>query len=122
MADLTALIERLEAATGPSRETDHEIHTATNKALRAGFRFGHVPHYCSSVDDAVALAVRVLPGWYFEHIGNDAMGGDYDMSWVGWTVDISPGMSGGFQGHAKTLPVAICLAVLRALSAQEDEK
>lgn len=109
MSDLSSLIARLEKAEGPSVELDYLL----SEEFR-GTRLG-APDYTASIDDAVSLAERVLPGWFFEHIGNDAIGEDSDMAWLGWTVELSPGMALGAQGQAKSLPVAICLATLRAL-------
>lgn len=125
MTDLTSLIERLEKAEGPSRELDRAIWEAFGSPSRsdgvpefAGFL--GIAMFSSSIDAAVSLAERVLPGWFFEHIGNDAMGEDDYMSWLGWTVELSPGMSAGAQGQAKTLPIAIVIATLRALQSKGE--
>ncbi|MGQ3213818.1 MAG: hypothetical protein ACT6U0_18750 [Shinella sp.] len=86
MTDLTSLIERLEKAEAPDRELDEEIWLAaipgaSRKNLLADhpdekplweyhdierntcFRGGIIPSYTSSIDAAVSLAERVLPGW-----------------------------------------------------------
>lgn len=75
--------------------------------------------FTASKDAAIALAARVLPGWTFEHIGQDyirASGLDNDVMPMGWTVEISDG-SQTIQGQAPTLPLAICIALLRAKEA-----
>jgi len=69
---LAELIERLEKADGPDRGLDSEVEVATGQAKyrdgkgRACYHDGRrdrVPHYTASIDAAVALAERVLPGW-----------------------------------------------------------
>ncbi|MRN45427.1 hypothetical protein GJU93_02255 [Brucella sp. 10RB9212] len=79
------------------------------------------PEYTASVDAALALAEKVLPGWTFEHIGQDyirASGLDNDVMPMGWTVEISDG-SQTIQGQAPTFPLAICIALLRAKEASK---
>lgn len=81
----------------------------------------YFPRYTASVDAAIALAERVLPGWTFEHIGQDyirASGLDNDVMPMGWTVEISDG-SQTVQGQAPTFPLAICIALLRAKEASK---
>ena len=86
MTDLTALLERVEAATGPDREIDTEIARAfgwtppgINPALWEGKEtpswwatpgFG-MPAYTSSLDAAIALVERVLPGWSWHAMNKD---------------------------------------------------
>lgn len=69
--DMTTLERRLEEATGPSRELDWAIADATgyfDAFERVGydrhnFDDDDLPRYTSSLDAAVALVKRVLPGW-----------------------------------------------------------
>lgn len=86
MTDLTSLIEKLEKAEGPSRDLDVEImntlapRSPDEKRLFDGKvypatwgavgqvcdhirYFVEAPFLTSSIDAAVALAERVLPGW-----------------------------------------------------------
>lgn len=77
---LPSLIKRLEEAEGPSRELDGDIHNGVFKTeyVRVpnsvtGFLTSKtdngcptVPPYSSSVDAAISLAERVLPGWMWK--------------------------------------------------------
>jgi len=135
------LITRLSKLDAPDRGMDAEIEVAVRRieAARSGLaeeywanwqaspdgtvydphtRYSSQP-FTASKDAAIALAARVLPGWTFEHIGQDyirASGLDNDVMPMGWTVEISDG-SQTIQGQAPTLPLAICIALLRAKEA-----
>lgn len=133
MADLTALIERLEKADGPDRELDGSIHnrlfgTEYVRSPRSvtGFLTSSenngcptVPAYTASIDAAVALAERVLPGslYRIEKLGD---GSGLPTSKRGWATAGLPGEQE--QAYAATPALAICIATLRALSAQEGSK
>lgn len=56
MTDLSTLLERVRAASGPSRELDMELCVSINKSLP-------LLNFTGSIDAAVALCERVLPGW-----------------------------------------------------------
>jgi hypothetical protein len=165
VAGLTDLIERLEKEGG-SRELDAEVALATGwrphltKARAAkGFRYEqssrhkgtfvlmhgyqpcgkekHVPKYTTSLDAAIALCERVLPGWCWKvgtcHVSDDAwvcpdwndpvhgerlkaeLGEPEFETWkdVGFDVDLRP---------SGRVPVALCIATLKALRALEDGK
>lgn len=71
---LSALLARVEAATGP----DRDLSTAINRALRqpdeerlgtperlASVAPNWGPHVTASIDAAVHLTERVLPGWWW---------------------------------------------------------
>lgn len=110
MADLSEIIGRLEKAEGPSRIDDYAIHEATNPTLRAGLRFGNVPNYSASIDSAVSLAERVLPGWMWSMttgLGNTA-------AYVRDKSIIAPDKIEG-EGYHATPAIALVLATLRAL-------
>ena len=86
MSDLSSLIARLEAAEGPDRELDCHLWVAAQGGdarmnyveseskcfvwergldgmwIRGVVNFRAVPSYTSSIDAAVSLAERVLPG------------------------------------------------------------
>lgn len=59
---ITSLIEKLEGAEVGSRELDCAIWTATG----GWDGVDHPPAFTTSLDAALALAERVLPGW---HVG-----------------------------------------------------
>ncbi|KLK91377.1 hypothetical protein AA309_19950 [Microvirga vignae] len=81
MSKLSELLKRIEAAEGPDRELDYEIWAALHgwKIKHNGMaRFfqtpdGHdsvralrAPKLTSSLDAAIALLERMLPGWHYE--------------------------------------------------------
>nr|WP_313010800.1 hypothetical protein [Brucella intermedia] len=77
----------------------------------------YFPRYTASVDAAIALAERVLPGWVFDNVGQDfhSVPGGYEA--FGWNVELINGTR--VQGQAPTLPLAICIALLRAKEASK---
>ncbi|MGR6533079.1 hypothetical protein [Brevundimonas sp. RM1] len=65
-ADLSALIARLEAAEVGSRELDAEIGQSLGVAMcgdKDGAWGAWDAHWTSSMDAALAIVERVLPGW-----------------------------------------------------------
>lgn len=129
MSDLSSLIARLEKAEGPSRDLDVEIMNTVDprspdeKRLFDGkvypATWGAVGQLCdqiryfieapfltSSIDAAVSLAERVVPGASF------IMGfrqTDKTMPWA------RIGNRSSWDNTAPTLAMSICLATLRAL-------
>lgn len=128
MSDLSSLIARSEAAEGPDRELDCHLWVVAQGGdarmnyveseskcfvwergldgmwIRGVVNFRAVPSYTSSIDAAVSLAERVLPG----------------IRWELTTTGFKPGASlvtdgGIFGGYAATPALAICLSTLRAL-------
>lgn len=139
------LIERLEAVGEGSRELDREIASEcgwTNLDVptfwvksvcdAAGFPPGTaqatpLPHYTTSLDAALALAERVLPGDPdFEPTGPS----------VGWKINLYRGMvpaplggwiaslrrhaSDGVEGSSSSPALALCIAILKASATQEQ--
>ncbi|OAE39680.1 hypothetical protein [Brucella intermedia] len=139
------LITRLSKLDAPDREVDAELEAVSLGGrvylndpeskeviierpidgfwIRGIYPYRKIARYTASVDAVIALAERVLPGWTFEHIGQDyirARGLDNDVMPMGWTVEISDG-SQTAQGQAPTFPLAICIALLRAKEASNAE-
>lgn len=116
------LIARLEALEGPDRSTDYEILVTTTSAERRYYwePDGRDHRFTDSIDAAVALAKTVLSGWSFDHMGQDLIrdlkAGTLKV--IGWTAEITDGKSTA-QGQAPTLPIALCIAILKALEAKE---
>ena len=112
---MTELIERLEKATGPDRELDLAIWAACGGS--GGPDNGFLdwrPALTASIDAALDLVERKLPGaWWFAARQADEIGE--------YSFDLRASI-GGLLGTASapTLPLAICIALLRALSAQEQ--
>ncbi|MBC8718774.1 hypothetical protein [Ochrobactrum sp. Marseille-Q0166] len=74
-----------------------------------------VPDLTASVDAAIALAERVLPGWVFDNVGQDFHSLPSGYEAFGWNVELINGTR--VQGQAPTFPLAICIAILRAKEA-----
>jgi len=133
MADLLDLIARLERAEGPDRELDCQIAVAVDGFYElppkweggpVGYGYtdaegtpihpGHggdqlVRRYTSSIDAAVSLAERVLPGFGIS-IETHPVYGDWWYASVFGRIPMTIA-----NAHKQTGPLAICLAVLRAL-------
>ena len=121
---MTDLITHLSKLDAPDREADREIAQLFNmpwdysaewikKRDEAGNRFD-VPvafPYTASVDAAIALAERLFPGTEYEFTNL------YNIVRV--TIELN-GEFGGFHGeHLNSLPIAICIALLRAKEASK---
>lgn len=129
-----SLLERVEAATGADREIDKELAqhllgafirlSTTGEGWRyqmllpdhQGVSFESlpdVPAYTSSLDAALSLVERVLPGW-----GVEVLTPDRDM----WRATVWPWVSSrgtrdnvGFRySYAKTPALALLAALLKA--------
>ena len=142
---LVELVERVTALTGPDREIDamlfaafpdpDRVDLATVKKMRAGsegdgtvlytrtdeggsFFIAAVPAYTASIEAALALMERMLPEsrcWFAARQADET--GEY-------SIDLRHGNGTGKLATAshKTFPLAIILALLRALSSQEASK
>lgn len=127
MADLSSLIARLEKAEGPSREIDRDIALTVDgfvyekrgedakpwfyhstiggrRQLISLYSSERLPAYTSSIDAAVSLAERVLPGHqvnvtiYTDRMAKASIGNN-------WLPPV----------RAVSAALAVCLATLRAL-------
>jgi hypothetical protein len=126
-SEIEGLLSRLEAATGPDRELDHRLqgilvndgnfghYAGLEEWVTAGMEFGwNTPAYTASIDAALALVERLLPGWRrrLEEPHGDG----------GWRASlIWPDQEDVVRAkvaEAPTAPLAILLALFRALSAR----
>lgn len=112
-ADLSALIARLEAAEVGSRELDMAVHKAAT-GENMGFA---TPDASRSLDAALALAERVLPGYAM----NVCLDKDRDGTLLKWSSQVARhglsgpvGRGGWWFGIAPTPALALCIAILRA--------
>lgn len=107
---MQTLIERIEAAQGPSRDLDREIYaTQVEHPVWSNPNFRNYARYTSSVD----AALRLLPkGWWPNTIqwrrGNEA-------PWVG----LRNYEARKVDAKAPTLALAICAAAIKAREAQQ---
>ena len=135
------LIARLEAATRGRRSLGRDILVAlevvreVEPSMFYGIGNEDVWHYgdaaesegcwqmlpdpTTSLDSALALAERVLPGWVWE-IQIDAGGAvvQCDDEWWGEGY-VAPDV-GGVYADAKTPALSLCIAILRALDAKQE--
>lgn len=127
---LDDLLARVEAATGADRELDCDLFVATAEspfvnyypdcvlAVLGGFRarveINEVATYTSSIDAALALVERMIPGaiWTVKHLGEGEYAADVGSS------DFNEPMYG--SEVVKTPTLAILSALLRALSDERD--
>lgn len=137
------IIERLGKAEGPDRELDFWISARvfdpcdySDEELQADIDLVGIEGmvidapFTASLDAAVALAEKVLPGWrismFIGHLtsAKDGSGAraslqsphkgrkcpSTGMRWPAVTAECF---------HAKTAPIALCIAILKAVQAQE---
>ena len=112
MTDISELIERVRAATGPDRELDEAIRFYFDP--KGSRYYSESSAYTASIDAALALVERCLPGCGYV-IG---MGRETPDEPLG-ACAIYSGLSGDSkelaEEEAPTLPLAILLALLTAL-------
>lgn len=109
MDDLSLLVGQVERL----READRKIDWLITKIV-LGRSIG-VPHFTSSIDAAVSLAERVMPGWDWgaKSFGEDgAQGKVWKHGWHDDTVI--------YADHSSPV-IALVLATLRALQQKGDE-
>lgn len=133
MTDLAHLIERLEKAVEPDRRIDAELACAMifiqlRPAEPFDFdgRFTYEPgnikcehgflmsdHFTASIDAALSLVEKKLPGWtYTVDASAPESGIDFDL--------FPPGRADKCSVTAKSLPLAILIALLRALQEKAE--
>lgn len=106
-----SLIERLEAAEGGSRDLDFEMHQAfPPKSLDDALASGRVT---TSLDAALALAERVLPGWVWQ------LDVEPSRAWAQgaaepWPEGLVASDRGGAYAGGDTPALALCIAILKA--------
>jgi hypothetical protein len=104
MSDLEQLLERVRAANGADDCLDYAIYLQFRELIG-------LQSYTSSIDAALALVERVLPGWFGE---------DGRHTWGSHAI-LYTGEGRGrarIECYAPTHPLAILAALLSALIAQ----
>lgn len=113
------LVERLEKATGGDREIDLDLMVILHGGPRERYltdelgrlEFGHQWKFTASLDAALALVERVLPGWrpaFAQKENGDWVASIYSAARLG----IIPHQI----GDSPTPALALCLAALKALA------
>lgn len=133
MTDLQALHQALSEAECGSQELDGAIWEAvTGEPVKTNIFTADphsvplyvdidgastaLPEISTSLDAITSLIERVLPGWDHQH--------DTRFKRAGVTRRHIPGVRSatGYYGEAPTVALALCLALVSALIAQEGEK
>lgn len=104
---MTDLIKRLEEAEEGCPFLDREIWVALE--FDGNRSPVDAPEYTTSIDAALALAERVLPGWHYELTPGRA-----GIAAEQWSYYDSAEDEGGQSARAKTTPLALCIAILKA--------
>jgi hypothetical protein len=110
------LIERLERSTGPDRIADCLLF---EMQWKEGEPLGP-PAYTASIDAALSLVEKMLPDWgrclYWNNCqGHTARLEDNANAYTGST-------GADFEARGATAPIALLIALLRALEAQSKDK
>ena len=108
------LIERLEKATGPDREIDTAIEELFDPSFRDS-TLRQATRYTASLDAAVALVEKMLPGWA---CGFDA-GSKTSIAFVDPHDFADRFLGARYTAQAATPAIALLIALLRALSNRE---
>jgi hypothetical protein len=117
MSKFADVIARLEKAEGPDRGIDGAIAMALG-LMPSGDR------YTASIDAAIALVERMLPGWRWS-IGTE-LAEDFKTTEYGGNIypfeQPFPAELDTYGYSQANAPIAILLALFRALDAQETSK
>lgn len=110
-----ALGQQPEWATKHHAPRQPELWTDGGAGLRA--KEWTCPRFTTSLDAALALAERVLPGWYAGMQANRFSAGE---PWSFWLEEAEEHQQ--FERAASTPALAACLAILSAVAAQPADK
>ena len=114
---LTTLLERVRAAAGPDRELDHDIMLDAEPAGWHTIPNTEDDRYSASIDTALSLVARVLPGWRFD-VHSPRFGTPFEAV----LMDGDSASRKIVVAKAATAPLAILAALLSALSRANGEQ
>lgn len=113
MSGVDEILERLEAASEGSRKLDYAIkHWLETNTDDEYWKLRVAADWTTSIDAALALAERVLPGWGF-FLRKDKDGCNCGLVYPEASF-VTPGC-----GTSPTPALALCIAILRARQAAE---
>lgn len=150
MNDLGALLERVKAATGTDREIDRDLflqlecelipsHGIVTDWVSLGYRWmpgdrGRTyhrdgvptdgttgPEFTASIDAALALVERKLPGWDWSVVKHQGFEGPFFVARIAKTTPDEDGVTGYDAVIDHGAPLAIVAALLAALATQRAE-
>jgi hypothetical protein len=111
-ADLSAIIARLEAAEVGTSKLSFDVANACGEKF-----FSDVT---ASVDDALAMAGRAFPYWFWE-ISLDPQGNSFVQGCPEpWPEGLTAKDRGGVYVNGPSLPLALCIAILKAKAQGES--
>lgn len=108
--DLTRLLARIESATGPSRDLDQDLYDLVWLGLDVPREepLPHCPKFTASLDAAIALCERVLPGCNYR-VEWQAKAATPERGWASF------GKSGEQEcAYGYTPALALCAAIIKA--------
>ena len=115
----SALLAKLEAATGPSHALNREIHEALHGSFPSlAIQF---PRYSGSIDAAMTL---VPDGWVVAELQQNYYSEGGELNSLCWTAGVVCGWKYGqakFNERIKTAALALCIAAVRARLAGQKE-
>jgi hypothetical protein len=117
MTQLSSLIERLERCEGADREIDLAIFMATAEMESFSVWRPNDPtlFFTASIDAALALVERKLPGWGWQVHRDPQPGLEACFGFVG-----EPGADGVCgRAYAPSPAIALCLALCRATEGEK---
>jgi hypothetical protein len=133
MADFTELFERVNVASGPSRDLDRDLARALGWPVvtdhyavdQEGLAYGGVPLWSTSIDDGLALVRKALPGWFWRcgRVPHQHWTGSrYVHGWAHLSrADASNcDATDEATGWCETVPLAILSALLTALQKRRN--
>ncbi len=136
--DLTELLARVESASGPDRELDAllwclaegaEYERPSTQRETFLYRIGDIYHRCNdypaytaSLDDALALVERVLPGWDIQLTLLATLGPQDNRTPRNRVVLLSNSEDALIDGEGATPALALLAALLKALTQPKDPR
>lgn len=106
MTDIGELLERVKAARGADMLLSNDMWRALRGQEPGSILYHETPDVTASIDAAIALVERVLPGWRW-NIGHDANDELHATIWHGVTEQ---------DEYGATAPLAILAALLLSLT------
>jgi hypothetical protein len=121
------LLEKLKAATGPDRNLDAMLHHRDLQGIGTGY-YADAPRYTGSIDAALALVEKKLPGWVCTVCTKRIDNGHDERAWADmaseqWVKDLGAEYDAQYaEAYGATPSIAILIALVSALHSQGEAK